>query len=250
MTEKPLPAVEPIVGPTAQTPTGGPRAAPEGLSAGQRRRTAHELVRDTLRRSILNGTLAGGTRLVQAEIAAQLQMSTTPVREALRDLAADGLIRIDPHRGGIVHTVDAEEFREIYEIRRILEPYAMRLASDRVEPAELEAAGDLVAAMRDEQDPGAWAELNWRFHRTLVLAARSPRLTAIVNGMQDAAALYVAGSIRRTPGRIAQGNLEHEALLDALRRGDPETAATLAGRHLEGTAAAFEQAASAGPPQP
>ncbi len=211
------------------------------LRVEEQRRTAHEFVRDTLRRAILSGALAGGTRLVQADIAAQLNVSTTPVREALRDLASDGLIRFDPHRGGIVNTIDADEFLEIYEIRKRLEPYAVRRAAERISAKELEAAAALAAEMERETDPGAWTELNWRFHGLLVLAARSPRLLAVVKSTQDAAALYVARSVQETPSRIKQGNAEHRALLEAMRRRDGDAVEGILFDHLENTLGALKQ---------
>ena len=226
------------------------QSLPVLLRPDEQRRTAHEFVLDTLRRAILSGALAGGTRLVQSEIAAQLNVSTTPVREALRDLAADELIRFDPHRGGIVNTIDGEEFQEIYEIRKLLEPLALRRTAERVSDAELDDAAALAAQMERESDAGAWAGLNWRFHGLLVLAARSPRLGAIIKSVQDSAALYVARSLQHTPARIEQGNLEHRALLEALRRRDPDTAAEIVVQHLEGTLAAFSQAAGQQPAAP
>lgn len=233
-----------------QRAPAGMHSLPALLRPDEQRRTAHEFVLDTLRRAILSGRLPGGTRLVQSEIAAQLNVSTTPVREALRDLAADELIRFDPHRGGIVTTIDAEEFHEIYEIRELLEPLALRRAAERISDAELEAADALAAELERETDPGMWAELNWHFHRLLVQAARSPRLGGIVKGVQDSAALYVARSLQHTPTRIEQGNLEHRALLEALRRRDAGATAEVITRHLEGTMAAFSEAASQQPSAP
>jgi len=211
------------------------------LRVEEQRRTAHEFVRDTLRRAILSGALAGGTRLVQADIAAQLNVSTTPVREALRDLAADGLIRFDPHRGGIVNTIDADEFQEIYEIRKRLEPYAVRRAAERISARDLDAAAALATEMERTADPGVWTELNWRFHGMLVHAARSPRLLSVVKSTQDAAALYVARSLQETPSRIKQGNAEHRALLEAMRRRDGDAVERLLVEHLEGTQGALKE---------
>src|SRR5690242_7828107 len=85
------------------------------------RRTAHEFVRESLRRAILRGDLTGGERLIQADIAATLEVSTTPVREALRDLAAEGLISLDRHRGGVVRGLNWEDMEEIRKIRHQLE---------------------------------------------------------------------------------------------------------------------------------
>jgi DNA-binding GntR family transcriptional regulator len=226
----------------------GMRSLPMLLRPDEERRTAHEFVLDTLRRAILSGRLTGGTRLVQSEIAARLNVSTTPVREALRDLAADGLIRFDPHRGGIVTIIDGQEFQEIYEIRKLLEPLALRRAAERISDAELEAAEALAAQMEGETDPGTWAEMNWRFHSLLVLAARSRRLQAIVKSAQDSAALYVARSLQYTPTRVEQGNLEHRALLEALRRRDASATAKVITRHLEGTLATFSEAAEQAAP--
>lgn len=206
---------------------------------GHGRRTAHEFVRDTLRRAILSGAFSGGTRLVQAEIAAHLDVSTTPVREALRDLAADGLILFDPHRGAIVHELDMSELVEIYEIRKALEPLAIRKAAQRITDDQLAAAAELQEKMDNEADPGTWAELNWQFHGLLEQAASSPRLLSMVKTVQDMAAIYVAHSLKVEPGRLAAGSREHRALLDALRRRDGDRAASVLAKHLDATLGAI-----------
>lgn len=201
----------------------------------QERRTAHQFARETLRRAILSGALVGGTRLVQADIAAQLKVSTTPVREALRDLAADGLILFDPHRGAIVHELDVSELVEVYEIRQALEPLAIRKATGHLSDDELDTAAALQARMDRETDPGAWADLNWQFHALLERAANSPRLLSVVKSMQDTAAIYVGHSLKVEPERIAEGNREHRELLDALRRRDADSAAAILRAHLDAT---------------
>jgi len=212
------------------------------LPLGQpERRTAHQLVRDTLRRAILSGALPGGTRLVQAELAAQLKVSTTPVREALRDLAADGLILFDPHRGAIVHELDMAELVEVYEIRTVLEPLAIRKAAERITDEELRAAAALLKQLEAVRDPGEWVDLNWQFHSLVERAARSPRLLSMVKTTQDSAAIYVAHSIKLQSHRIAQGNREHRALLAALRHHQPEVAAELLVKHLDGTLTAIRE---------
>jgi DNA-binding GntR family transcriptional regulator len=205
------------------------------------RRTAHEVVRESLRRAILTGALPGGTRLVQADIAAQLQVSTTPVREALRDLATEGLIRLDPHRGAIVYEPDLQEVRDLYDIRQILEVEAIKRAVSAITEEELARAEAIQARMDQETDPVLWVDLNRDFHAALADAARSSRLSALLKNLRDAAAVYVALSLESGDDQLAAGNEDHHRLLDAMRRKDAETAASMVVHHLESTMDAVEQ---------
>lgn len=205
-----------------------------------RSRTAHEFVHGALRHAILRGDLPGGTRLVQAELATQLDVSTTPVREALRDLANEGLIRFDPHRGAIVREMRIEEVREIYELRKLLEPMSIRRAVDRISDRELQRATDLQNQMDTERDPGRWVELNRAFHAVFADAADSPRLQSILAGLRDSAAVYVGLSLKVQPTRMKTGNDDHHALLDAVRRRDADAAAEIELRHLESTMRSIE----------
>ena len=205
------------------------------LVEGPQRRTAHELVRDTLRRAIFSGVLTGGTHLGQAEIATQLDVSTTPVREALRDLAADGLIRIDPHRGAVVHELDPDELREVYEIRMALEPIAIRKATRHITAAELDEARALQDRMDHETDPGAWSALSWDFHLLIERASRAPRLHALVTNAHGATARYVGNAMKTHPERVVEANAEHRALIDALAGEDAEAAEKIVVRHLART---------------
>jgi DNA-binding GntR family transcriptional regulator len=198
------------------------------------RRTAHELVRDTLRQAILTGVMTGGTRLVQADIAAQLGVSTTPVREALRDLAAEGLIRMDPHRGAVVHELDVEELRELYDIRLALEPLAVRRAAELIDDEQLATAQAIQTRMDAETDPAAWADLNLQFHAVLDKAACSPRLVGLINTIQASWGQYVGHALHVDPERMKRGNAEHNELLRALRRHNPDRAAEVLRKHLRG----------------
>ena len=117
--------------------------------------TAHEFVRETLRRAILRGDLAGGSRLIQTDLAAQLQVSTTPLREALRDLATEGLITLDRHRGGVVRELDRDDIEEIRLIRGQLEPLSVASPSRGVTDQQLRE----VDALCDQMDRARDAEL-------------------------------------------------------------------------------------------
>jgi DNA-binding GntR family transcriptional regulator len=212
------------------------------LAPAMPRRTAHEFVRDTLRAQILNGSLDGGTRLVQADIAAQLRVSTTPVREALRDLATEGLIKLDAHRGATVLQLDLDDMRDIYELRELLEPLAMRRAAERLTDQQLEGAAALQERMDGERDPVAWVELNRQFHAVLVEAADSPRLAEILARLRDSAANYVGLSFTFRPQQLEKGNHDHHRILDACRRRDPDGAADGIAEHMRSTWKALEDA--------
>ncbi|AYY12297.1 GntR family transcriptional regulator [Actinobacteria bacterium YIM 96077] len=204
------------------------------------RRTAHEFVRDTLRRAVLRGTLAGGTRLVQSEIASELGVSTTPVREALRDLATEGLVDLDAHRGATVHQLELGEVREIYSLRQLLEPEAMRKAAGTLDEKVWERADDVRRHMDGETDNGLWADLNREFHGILVAGLAMPRLCSILHNLQDGAAPYVGLVLQNTVELRSQANREHAALMDALRSRDGERAAAITVDHLAHTVEALQ----------
>lgn len=208
------------------------------------RLTANQMVHETLRMAILRGQLAAGTRLVQAEIAATLDVSTTPVREALIRLASEGLIQVDPHRGAVVHEIDLTELREIYEIRTALEQIAVRRAAERIGTDQLDEAAEYIKQMSETEDPGLWVEHNWQFHFVIEQAAASSRLVSVIKTVQNSAILYIAHSVRTNPARMIEGNAEHLMLLEALRRRDGEKAGRVIARHLHNTMNAIDQDAS------
>lgn len=200
-------------------------------------RTAQQLAYEVLRRAIMRGALTPGTRLTQSQLAEQLDLSTTPVREALRRLAGDGLVRIDAHRGAIVRGLDRAELSEIYELRLLLEPLAIRKAAAAITEAELARAEELWEQMNDHSDIGAWSEINREFHGIFAQAAQSPTLTQILRGLRDSAAPYVRWSIVLYPDFPLTANAEHRQLLDACRARDGERAAAIEETHLRATLA-------------
>ena len=205
------------------------------VPATAQRFTAHELVRLTLRKAILAGVLPGGTRLVQADIASQLEVSTTPVREALRDLATEGLIQLDAHRGAIVRSMDLDEVREIYGLRMILEPLAVRRAIERISEEQIQAAEELNRKMEATDDRALWVELNARFHDVLTEPAGSPRLLALITNLRDGAAMYVGLALNSAPEVQRKAEHEHATLLEAYRNQDVEAAVNSTLEHLQTT---------------
>ncbi|HEX2404905.1 MAG TPA: GntR family transcriptional regulator, partial [Acidimicrobiia bacterium] len=148
------------------------------LRKAARPRTATDYVSDSLRRSILNGDLVGGTRLSLAEIASTFDVSTTPVREALRELSFEGLVRIDNYRGGTVTAVTKAEVEEIVRIRQVLEPMAAREAVEGMTGEILDEARVILDEMAASDSWDVWVQGNRAFHRKIYDASSSRRLVS------------------------------------------------------------------------
>ncbi len=211
-----------------QNSTTRRRAEPRAVSASRK-------VKLVLHQGIVTGTIPGGTRLVQASIAEEMAVSTRLVRDALRELAAEGFVRLDDRGGAVVHELCRSELQDIYEIRMMLEPVATaRAAKLATREAMLRAAG-LLTLMEDEADCTVWAEHNSSFHNVIAEAGNSPRLVAILKNLRELSALYVTHSIVAMPGRAQHANAEHAQILRAVITRDAEAAADAALRHLDGT---------------
>jgi DNA-binding GntR family transcriptional regulator len=204
-------------------------------------RPVHETVTDILRRGIVAGTVPGGTRLVQARIAEELGVSRATVRNSLRTLEAEGLIRVDPVRGALVHEISRTELCELYEIRKLLEPVATARAAKHAPRSAILKAGALIAAMESETDDARFADYNTDFHNVIEEAGTSPRLAVILANLRAVSALYVTRSLLVEPGRRRAANAEHTEILRAIIDRDPEAAADAVLRHLDGTLRALLQ---------
>jgi DNA-binding GntR family transcriptional regulator len=215
------------------------RDNPNGLlgvaNAAEGRRTTFEFVLGTLRNAIVTGQIPGGTHLVQATVANELGVSTTPVREALRHLASEGIVDIDSHRGAVVRSIDLGDMREVYQLRALLEPHCIRLAIDAISPEALEHAEDLHERMKAETDLGAWAELNREFHSTLCNAADSPRLTRLLQSLHAVDVLYVGVGLRAASHPMEAGNRDHGLIVEAFKEKDADAAAEVIASHIQAT---------------
>lgn len=204
------------------------------------RTSSQEFARETLRRAILSGDLTPGTALTQSGIAEALGMSTTPVREALRDLAGDGLIDIDRYTTTSVHQPTVVELAEVYDLRRVLESHAVQRIIERNDTDVLDRAARIQERMDSEADPAEWLLLNAAFHSELTHGAGSGRLSDILDSLRGSVAIYVGMAIRRRPGRIAESNVEHWETLEACRAGDTERAIRITEAHMDPTRDAVE----------
>ena len=187
-------------------------------------RTAYTTVTDRLRKAIISGELAGGTRLVQTELAQSLSVSVTPVREALRNLMSEGLVDYSPFHGATVHRTSRAELEDIYELRSVLIPLAVREGINNITADELDTAEELARRMEAEADPIAWVELNREFHKVFYVASQRPKVYELLVTLADLSSLYVGLSISGDAERRARGDDDHAKIIRTYRAGDVKAA--------------------------
>lgn len=201
----------------------GPPVKQQGLQ-----RTVYKRIR----KGILTGAIAPGGQLKIGELAAALNVSANPVREALRHLEAEGMVRFSENRKIEVVQLSPEDLDDIYSIMRPLEEIALEKCIDLIDEqclAELEIVCQKMS--REGLDSSEWMDLNHLFHRTIHQAAGSPRLVGILGRLRDHVTPYLYISFG-DPYRIEQANNEHDLLFYALREGDLEQGKQILRAHL------------------
>lgn len=198
-------------------------------------RTTQATVTDYLRKAILSGELPAGTRLVQAELAEALNVSVTPIREALRELSTQGLINLDAFRGGVVHTPTLAELEEIFEIRAALLPLSIQKGVYGITEQDIQQAESLLDQMEAEGDRPRWVELNRQFHSLLYQADRSSHLRNLLQRLSDIAAIYINLSFAEKPLQKESADKEHRELLEAYCQKDVEQATQVTLSHINST---------------
>lgn len=191
---------------------------------------------DELRRRILRGELRPGTRLPQNELADSLQMSITPLREAIRQLASEGLVEVVAHRDVRVSAVSAVEARQLLEVRLSLEPTATRMAAERRTDDDLVEIADAAARLLPvNRSAGEEAVLAHRaFHQAVYNASHNDVMIRMLDDLWDKSDRY-----RRLGLALAEGGTprtadldQHRSILELVGRGDGEAAEALAQEHI------------------
>ena len=162
-----------------------------------RRKLSSDVTR-ALREAILNGLYQPGDHLTEAQIAREMQVSHGPVREALRELAAEELIVIESHRGAFVKSFTADDVREIYSMRCMLETAMVKLAIERVTEADIAALDSLIDDMRkaaDDEEPATLIELDLTFHRQLCSLSGHRRLVEAWDRLASPIRLFLTMAI-------------------------------------------------------
>jgi DNA-binding GntR family transcriptional regulator len=195
---------------------------------------------DTITKSILEGHFAPGQRLIEAELTQRLRVSRGPLREALRRLAADGLIDLEPFRGATVTRVSRAELDDMFEVRAALECLAARLAAERIgredNRARAKKLRDSIVPLRSGEMP-SYLEENDAFHKELVELSGNSFLKRHVYVSQFQLPTLRAALFRiLTPALVAQSVAQHRDIVDAILAGDPRRAQRAMEAHVRRTA--------------
>jgi len=199
------------------------------------RQSLTSAVADKLREHIIRGEIPEGAQLRQDAIATQYEVSRIPVREALRQLDAEGLITIIPNRGAIIPPLSPEDVEELFSIRALLEPEVLKLSIPHLTEQDLSKAESIlhkyVDELRREDHVSTWGRLNWQFHSTLYSRATQPRFMAIIRNVNNSGERYTRLQLYLTHG-ITRANEEHHKLLELCRARDIRNACKLLREHI------------------
>jgi DNA-binding GntR family transcriptional regulator len=194
-------------------------------------RTLPGMITDILREAILSGELSGGAQLKQEELASKFGVSMSALREALKSLEAEGLVRFYPNRGAVVSELSADEAQEIFDIRLFLELGALELAIPNLTDLDLAEASRILKEADDETQSGCWGELNWQFHETLYRSANRPKLLTLIQNMHNNVERYMRLYLSTMKYQI-KSQEEHRALLNACSKRDIKAAQDVLRKHM------------------
>jgi DNA-binding GntR family transcriptional regulator len=199
-------------------------------------RTLVAFVTDELRRDILSGRLAPGSRLAQATVAERLGISRLPVREALRLLEMESLVSMRPNSGATVTPLTIDEMYEVYRMREQLEPMAITESIPRLTDAQVDEIRRLHAVLDATPVGGEqWLEADRGFHLATVAGAPMPRLLRSIAELFNAASRYRRALAKWVPTDLPTVQIEHALLMNAVERRYAEDAAAILEMHIRRT---------------
>ena len=206
------------------------------------RRTLAEELRLQLADEIVRGALAPGAALDEMELARRFQVSRTPVREAIRQLAASGLIEAHAHRGAVVARPSAERLAGMFEAMAELEALCAGLAAERMNGGErnaLEAVHEEMRVLIHVGDPQRFHEVNESFHGVIYTGAHNTYLAEMTLATRARVQPFRRAQFR-TLGRLAMSHGEHDRVVVAILRGDRERASSAMRAHIKTVGVAYE----------
>lgn len=195
-----------------------------------------------LRERILRNELRAGEPLRQEALAEAYGVSRMPIREAFRQLEAEGLVEFHPHRGAVVSAMSIEEAEELFDLRMVIETDLIQRAIEAANAQDKGTATAAFKAVREAYSSGdeeRWGKLNWEFHKSLYAAANRPRSLTLLDGLNANIDRYVRLQLSLERSAPDRANVEHEQLLQAFISGDGEKARSILEQHIQGARASL-----------
>jgi len=201
-------------------------------------KTRTQLVVEILREKILSGEITAGQPLRQAALAEDLNVSRIPIREALLQLEAEGLVAFEPHKGATATELNVDQVGELFELRAMLESDLLAASLECISDEALITAGDILAkldqALGKENSANIWSELNSAYHNCLYSAAKRPQTYELVQTLNKNADRYIRMHLLWAGG-ISKAGSEHNQLLDLCKKRDVDGAVALLKQHILGS---------------
>ena len=200
-----------------------------------KKKTLHEDIADTLRKLIITGKLKEGEKVNENELCASMGTSKTPLREALRVLSVEGLIKLVPNRGAYVRKPTLEQIKEMFDVMSVLEGLSAWTAAEKLTDADLLNLKKIHKNLKEsckDKNQKKYLHYNSQFHTLLLEVAGNKALNQIINILRKQVALYRSTSLA-LPKRMAKSFEEHAELLEALKKRDPEKAEKIMRMHLK-----------------
>jgi len=189
-----------------------------------------------LKERIIKGNLKPGEKILEVNIAKQLGVSRTPVREALRELAAEGFFAMEPNLGMIVIDFSIEDLQEVLKIRKLLEGFATSIAAKKINKEEIKKLEKIIKKMSisiSKNDVLVYSDLNAEFHNLIFNICGNKQLIKIYDNLSNSEHRFRIRSLRNNPERLKYSLKEHQKILEALKRKDSEQAYKLSQKHIE-----------------
>jgi DNA-binding GntR family transcriptional regulator len=204
------------------------------ISRQIKRQSLPETLAESLRERILNGDFKEGDALIQDAIAQEYDVSRMPVREALRQLEASGLVVMKIHKGAVVTSVPTEQIAELFDLRALLECEILGRAIPRITDEHLVTSRSILSQLEgsyQRRDVASWGRLNWEFHRSLYIAADRVQTLAILQGINVQTDRYIRLHLLLTHA-IEKAEQEHREILRLCTLRDAERAVPYLREHI------------------
>ncbi|WP_417691096.1 GntR family transcriptional regulator [Pseudidiomarina sp.] len=202
-------------------------------------KTRTQIAVEAIREKILTGAIRAGEPLRQSALAEELEVSRIPIREALLQLEAEGLVEFEAHKGATATKLMANQVRELFELRALLECDLLRRSIPNLTAEDLQMSEkllvEMVAAYTNTQTQSTWSELNFRFHISLYEAAQRPQTLDLVHNLMVKSDRYIRVHLSLAGG-VDNADREHSVILESCRAREVDKACMLLHEHIERSA--------------